>query len=1056
MIEQIIEYCAKNRFLVLICTGLIIAWALWTLYKTPIDALPDISDTQVIIFTEWMGRSPTLVEDQITYPLITTFLNAPAVKVVRGITMFGMSFVFVIFEDGTDLYWARSRVLEYLSKVQGKLPEGVTPQLGPDATGVGWVYQYALVDETNKHSLQELRSFQDWHLRYWLSSVPGVAEVASVGGYVKEYQVELDPVKLQAYRLSITTIKDALRMSNNEVGGRVIELAEHEYAIRGRGYITNKDMLEHVVVGTDEKGTPILIKDIGHVQIGGNMRRGCVELNGEGEVAGGIVVMRYGENAFAVIDRVKRKLQEMQSSFPPGVKPIITYDRSNLIKNSLQTLFNATIEEVIAVSLIIFLFLFHIGSALIAILAFILSCLFAFIPMYYLGLTSNIMSLAGIIIAMGDVVDNTLVMIENAHHKLELKTDISSPLEKVLDAAKELGPDVFSSSLISVIAFLPVFTLQAQEGKLFSPLAFTKVFTVFFGALLGITLVPALMVLLIRGNIRPSKKNPINIFCITLYRPLLHFCVRFRYWVVFIVTLLMILTIPIFLNLGSEFMPPLDEEDIFFMPITVSGISIEAAKELLQKQNKILKSFPEVALVFGKAGRAETSTDPAPLSMMETIITLHPKSKWRPGMTKKRLLEEIDKALQFPGVQNALTMPIKARIDMLTTGIRTPVGIKIFGKDFQTIQSIGEQIEQLLRKMPMTRSVYATRELDGFYIDFIPDRQTIARYGLRIMDIFDVIETAVGGLDVTTTIEERERYKINIRYPRELRDSIDQLKNILIPIQKQGYEDSKENSSRFEQIPLGLLGEIKAAMGPAMIKNEMGELSGWIFVDSTDEDIGGYVQRAKQKVSQNITLPAGYHLKWTGQYEYLERARGLMKLVIPLTLFIIFLLLFLQFASYIQTLMIMLSVPFAALGSIWMLFAYRYNMSIPVWVGMISLLGVAAELVAMMMIYLNQGYNEWSSQGRLKEKKDLENMTIEHALLRVRPLLMSILLDIVGLVPIMLSSGVGADIAQHIAAPLWGGLISATILTLLVIPPLYVIWRDYEFEREIRYGQRTS
>lgn len=1043
MVANIIEYCGKNRLLVLICVGLAIAWSCWAIRKTPIDALPDISDTQVIIFTEWMGRSPTLVEDQITYPLITTFLNAPKVKVVRGITMFGMSFVFVIFEDGTDLYWARSRVLEYLSKVQGKLPEGVTPQLGPDATGVGWIYQYALVDETGKLNLQELRSFQDWHLRYWLSSVPGVAEVASVGGYAKEYQVEIDPVKLQAYRLSIAAVKDAIRMSNNDVGGRVIEMAEHEYAVRGRGYITDKKMLEQVVVDIDDNGVPILIKDIGRVQIGGNIRRGLAELDGKGEVVGGIVVMRHGENALSVIDNVKKKMIEMQPAFPQGVKPIITYDRSDLIKHSLNTLTQATIEEIIAVSLIILLFLFHVGSAFIAIIAFILSVLLAFIPMYYLGITTNIMSLAGIIIAIGDVVDSALVMIENAHRKLEMAAGKAvKQIELVIDAAKELGPSVFTSSLVTAISFLPVFTLQAQEGKLFSPLAYTKVFAVFFGALLGITLVPALMVLFIRGKIRPSMHNPVNKICIALYRPVLTLCIKFRFWVLMIVALLTLSTIPIFLNLGSEFMPPLDEEDIFFMPVTVSGISIEAARDLLQKQDKILKNFPEVEQVFGKAGRAETPTDPAPLSMMETIIKLRPHSQWRPGMTKKRLLEEIDHALQLPGVQNALTMPIKARIDMLTTGIRTPIGVKIFGKDFQEIQNVGEQIESVLRKVSGTRSVYATREIDGFYIDFIPDRSAIARYGLRVMDVFEVIETTIGGLDVSTTVEGRERYKINVRYPRELRNSIEQLKKVLVPI-----KNSKNMGERVGHVPLELLGKIEATMGPAMIKNENGELSGWVFVDTTDEDIGGYVDRAKQAVTQQISMPSGYHLKWTGQYEFLERARGLMVWIIPLTLFIIFMLLFLQFGGVVQTLIVMLSVPFAALGAIWALSLYRYNTSIPVWVGMIALLGIAAELAAMMVMYLDEGYQEWSKDGRLKNKDDIITMTIEHGSSRVRPLFMSIILDIIGLVPIMLSTGVGSDVAQHIAAPLWGGLITLTILTLLVIPTVYVIWRGYFFER---------
>lgn len=785
MIENIIDFCARNKFFVFICTGFLLAWSIWAIKKTPVDALPDLSDTQVIIFTEWMGRSPNLVEDQITYPLATTFLNAPKVKTVRGFTMFGMSFLYVIFEDGTDIYWARSRVLEYLSKLQGKLPEGVTPQLGPDATGVGWVYQYALVDETKKHNLQELRAFQDWYLRYWLSSVPGVAEVASVGGYEKEYQVEIDPVKLQAYHLSLSTIKESIRMSNGDVGGRVIEMAEHEYAVRGRGYITDKNMLEQVVVGTDGKGTPILIKDIGRVQIGGNIRRGLAELNGEGEAVGGIVVMRYGENALSVINRVKEKLHEMQPAFPEGVKVVPVYDRSELIKDSIKTISDAVFEEILLVMLFILLFLFHFRSSLVSIITLPIAVGMSFIPMYYMGITSNIMSLAGIIIGIGDVVDAGVTLTENAHKKLEADQGKRPRAEVVIEAAKELGPDIFSGLLVTVIAFLPIFVLQAQEGRLFSPLAYTKTFSVLFGAILGITLVPALMVIFIRGKIRPEMQNPVNRFCIAVYKPVLSFCLRNRYYLIAGCLGLTLATVPIFMNLGSEFMPPLDEEALFFMPITTPGISIEAAKKLLQTQNKILRSFPEVKSVFGKAGRAETPTDPAPLSMIETIVLFKPNSEWRPGMTKARLFKEIEQALLIEGVQNAFTMPIKSRIDMLTTGIRTPIGLKVFGKDLAKIAEIGEELEGILRKIPDTRSVYAEREMGGFFIDFIPDREAIARYGLRVMDVMDVIESSIGGLDVATTIEGRERYKINVRYPRDLRNDLEQLRRVLVPIKNQ-------------------------------------------------------------------------------------------------------------------------------------------------------------------------------------------------------------------------------------------------------------------------------
>lgn len=1056
MIASIIEFCARNRFIVLICTALILLWSAWAIRKSPIDALPDLSDTQVIIFTEWMGRSPNLIEDQITYPLITTFLGAPKVKLVRGFTMFGMSFVYVIFEDGTDIYWARSRTLEYLSKIQGMLPPGVTPQMGPDATGVGWVFEYALVDESGKYTLQELRSFQDWYLRYWLTSVPGVAEVASVGGYEKEYQVEIDPIKLQAFELSLADVKEAIVMSNVEVGGRVVELAEHEYAVRGRGYITDKGMLEKVVVGTDGKGTPILIKDIAHVQIGGNIRRGLVELDGKGEVVGGIVVMRYGENAREVINRIKSKLEEMRSSFPPGVKLITTYDRSGLIDHSMATLSEALIEEIIIVSIIILLFLFHFRSTLVAIITLPIAVMVSFIPMFYQSLTINIMSLAGIIIAIGDVVDAAVVMTENAHTKLEAANGKGDRNEIIIEAAKEIGPSIFATLLVTVIAFLPVFTLQAQEGRLFSPLAFTKTYAVAFGALLGITLVPALMVTFIRGKIRPAMKNPINRWMVALYRPLLNFCVKFRYLVVLLALIGSVLTIPVFMRLGSEFMPPLDEETIMFMPITVPGISIEAAKELLQLQDKILKSFPEVERVFGKAGRAETPTDPAPLSMIETVVILKPKPEWRQGMTKEKLEKEMGEALKIPGVQNAFTMPIKARIDMLTTGIRTPIGIKVFGTDLFKINEIGQELERILRMVPGTRSVYAERELGGFFIDFIPDREAIARYGLRLMDVFDVIETAIGGLDVTTTIEGRERYKINVRYPRDLRNDIEKLRNVLVPIPRQkglqttemGGEKQGMGGGKVAQVPLALLGKVEAVMGPPMIKDEMASLNGWVYVDIEGRDIGGYVNEAKEAVEKNLKLPQGYYLKWTGQYEFLERIQALMLWVVPLTIFLIAIILYFNFKGIAQTLIVMLSVPFAAIGAIWLMYSLSYNTSIAVWVGMIALLGIAAQTTSIMMVYLEEGYEKWKKEGKLTTVAELETMTVEHGTYRIRPLIMAVALNIFGMLPIIWSTGVGSDVAKRIAVPLWGGLLSLTFLTICVIPAIYVIWRSFHLKKE--------
>lgn len=1054
MIAAIIEFCARNRFIVVICTVLIILWSVWSIRKTPIDALPDLSDTQVIIFTEWMGRSPNLIEDQITYPLVTTFLGAPKVKLVRGFTMFGMSFVYVIFEDGTDIYWARSRTLEYLSKLQGRLPPGVTPQMGPDATGVGWVFEYALVDESGKYSLQELRSFQDWYLRYWLTAVPGVAEVASVGGYEKEYQVEIDPVKLQAFELSLVDVKQAINQSNADVGGRVIELAEHEYAVRGRGYITDKAMLEKVVVGTDGKGTPILIKDVAHVQIGGNIRRGLAELDGKGEVVGGIVVMRYGENAREVINRIKAKLEEMRSSFPPGVKLITTYDRSELIDHSMATLSEALIEEIIIVSLTIIIFLFHFRSTLVAIITLPIAVIISFIPMFYQSLTVNIMSLAGIIIAIGDVVDGAEVMTENAHAKLEAADGKGDRNEIIIEAAKEIGPSIFASLLVTVIAFLPVFTLQAQEGRLFSPLAFTKTYAVAFGAILGITLVPALMVTFIRGKIRPALKNPVNRLMIALYRPLLTFCVKFRYLIVLLAIIGSALTIPIFMRLGSEFMPPLDEETILFMPITVPGISIESAKELLQLQDKILKSFLEVERVFGKAGRAETPTDPAPLSMTETVVMLKPKSEWRSGMTKEKLEKEMNDALKILGVQNAFTMPIKARIDMLTTGIRTPIGIKVFGSDLVKINEIDQQLEGILKMVPGTRSVYAEREIGGFFIDFTPDREAIARYGLKLMDVFDVIETAIGGLDITTTIEGRERYKINVRYPRDLRNDVEKLRNVLVPIPKQKDTQTKGMGGKTEMtggnvahVPLALLGKIEATMGPPMIKDEMGSLNGWVYVDIEGRDIGGYVKEAKETVSKNLKLPQGYYLKWTGQYEFLERIQALMIWVVPLTIFLIAIILYFNFKGFAQTLIVMLSVPFAAIGAIWLMYSLSYNTSVAVWVGMIALLGIAAQTASIMMVYLEEGYEKWKNEGKMTSMAELETMTVEHGTYRIRPLIMAVALNILGMLPILWSNGVGSDVAKRIAAPLWGGLLSLTFLTICVIPAVYVIWRSFHLKK---------
>jgi len=1063
VLPRLIELCARRRGFTLAAVALLAVWGAWSLRTTPLDALPDLSDTQVIVFTEWMGRSPNLVEDQITYPIVTTFLAAPHVKVVRGFTMFGMSFVYVIFEDGTDIYWARSRVLEYLVKLQGRLPPGVAPQIGPDATGVGWVFEYALVDDTGQHDLQQLRSFQDWHLRYWLSSVPGVAEVASLGGYEKQYQVEIDPVRLQAFDLSISDIAAAIRMSNGDVGGRVVELAQHEYAVRGRGYLQDRDAIAKIVVTTDSRGTPVQLGDIARIQVGGNIRRGFAELDGKGETVGGIVVMRFGENALAVIDRVKAKLAEVQPALPAGVRVVTTYDRSELIEQSVRTLSTNLLQVMAIVCATIVVFLLHFRSSLVPAITLPIAVLLSFIPMAAMGVTTNIMSLAGIIIAIGDMVDAAVVMVEDAHRRLAEAAPSADRVRVVIDSAKELGPPIFGSLLVIAVAFLPVFTLEAQEGRLFRPLAYTKTFAMVSAALLSVTLVPGLIIWLVRGHIRTQAENPVARALRTAYRPVLRWCLVHRKGLVLSVIAGILATAIPFLRLGSEFMPPLYEGSVLFMPISVPGISIEEAKRLVQEQDRRLKEIPEVVRVFGKAGRAETPTDPAPLSMIETVITLRPREEWRPGITVESLVAEMDRAVATPGLQAAWTMPIKARVDMLTTGIRTPIGIKVFGTDLEQIARLAESLEPILRDVPGTRSVYAERELGGFYLDFVPDRDAIARYGLRTMDVLEVVETAIGGLDVDTTVEGRERYRINVRYPRELRDTPEALARVLVPIPVQrsggigvgvpksgaGMAASADTGGamsgmggRVAQVRLGQLGTISAVMGPPMIKNEAGLLTGWVYVDTDRSDLGGYVADAKRAVAAHLTLPPGYFLRWTGQYEFLERMQARMRIVVPLTIALILAILVVNFGGLPQALLVLFSVPCAAMGSIWLLWALGFNTSVAVWVGLIGLLGIAAETASIMVIYLDEGYRRWSAEGRLRTMADLIEMALESGSQRVRPLVMTVGMNIVGLVPVMLDTGIGSDVAKRIAAPLWGGLLSLTLLTLAVIPALYVMWRS--------------
>jgi len=1015
------------------------AWGLWALKNTPLDAIPDLSDVQVIIYTPWMGRNPTIIEDQVTYPIVTTMISAPRVKSVRGFSDFGYSYVYIIFEDGTDIYLARSRVLVYLNQASGRLPRGVTPTLGPDASGVGWVFQYALIDETRKYDLAQLRSLQDWYLRYQIGSVEGVAEVASVGGFVRQYQVNLDPNKLAAYRLPVKSVIDAIRMSNNDVGGRSVELSGAEYMVRGRGYIKSTKDIEQVAVGGD-RGTPILVRDIASVTLGPDMRRGIAELDGKGEVVGGIVVMRHGENALNLIERVKQKIKEISPALPPGVKIVSTYDRSDLILRSIATLKEKLIEESLIVSLVIIIFLFHVRSALVAIIALPIAIILSFIAIYYLNLTSNIMSLGGIAIAIGAMVDAAIVMVENAHKRLEQWEEAGRPgdrTEVLIDSAKEVGKPLFFSLLIITVSFLPIFTLEAQEGRLFQPLAFTKTFAMFFAAFLSITLAPVLMVLLIRGRIRPETQNPINRLLIALYAPVVRGVLRFRKTTIALAIVALIITIPAYTRLGSEFMPPLNEGMIFYMPTTLPGISVTQASRLLQMQDRILKTFPEVQWVFGKAGRAETSTDPAPFSMGETTVMLKPESQWRPGMTWEKLVEEMDKKIRIPGVANAWTMPIKNRIDMLSTGIRTPVGIKIFGPDLTKIEEIGRHLEMVLNSVPGTRSVFAERVAGGYYLDFDLKREEIARYGLKIEDIQTIIESAIGGESITTTVEGRERYPVSVRYARELRDDPEKLKRILIP------------TMNGAQVPLAQLAELRLASGPAMIRDEDAQLAGYVFVDMAGRDIGSYVEEAKSKVAEQVKLPTGYTLSWSGQYEYIQRAKERLTYVVPLTLLIIFILLYINLRSAAKCGIVLLAIPFSMIGAIWLVYLLGYNMSVAVWVGIIALAGVDAETGVIMLLYLDQAYEKWRGSGRMRNMEDLREAIAEGAVKRIRPKMMTVMAILFGLLPIMWSHGAGADVMKRIAAPMIGGVVSSFLLELMVYPAIYEVWRGWQLRRAV-------
>jgi Cu(I)/Ag(I) efflux system membrane protein CusA/SilA len=1041
MVERIIDFSARNRFIVFLLVFGLAAGGLWALKNTPVDAIPDLSDTQVIIYTTWMGRSPDLVEDQITYPIVTTLLSAPRVTVVRGFSDFGFSYVYVLFKDGTDIYWARSRVLEYLSQLTGRLPTGVAPQLGPDATAVGWVFQYALVDESGQQDLASLRSFQDWYLRYWLRSVDGVAEVASVGGFVRQYQVNLDPTKVLAYKLALPEIIEKIRMSNSDVGGRVVEFSGIEYMIRGRGYIKSVADIEQIAIGTNQNGTPILLRDVSSVRLGPDMRRGLVELDGQGEVVGGIVIMRFGENAPQVIDRVKAKLEEIEPSLPQGVKVVTVYDRSDLIRESIATANENLIEELTVVSLLIVGFLLHMRSALIPILTLPLAVVLSFIPMYFMGIGMNIMSIGGIIVAIGDMVDAAIIMVDNAHKRLEeweRNGRVGDRTQVLIDSAKEVGPAIFASLLVIAVAFMPVFTLEAQEGRLFKPLAFTKNLAIAMSAVLAITLIPALLSPLIRGRIIPEQRHPVSLLLQRLYAPVLRVALRYRLVVVLLAAGLTVTIIPAFQRMGSEFMPPLYEGTILYMPTTFPGLSITEASMLLQQMDRKLKAFPEVARVFGKAGRAETSTDPAPFSMMEVVVELKAKEQWRPGLTYEGLIEEMDKNLQFPGVTNAWTMPIKARIDMLTTGVRTPVGIKIFGPDLKQIEGIGQHIEMAAKDVPGTRSVYAERVSGGYFLDFDMKRDEIARYGLTVMDVGQIIESAIGGENIDTTIEGRERYPINVRYMRELRDDPEKLERVLV------------TTPAGAQVPLAQLATLRFLPGPPMIRDEDGMLSGYVYVDMAGRDVGGYVDDLKQAVREKVTLPPGYTITWSGQYEFMQRVRERLTIFIPLTLIIIFVLFYFTFRSVAETLMVMLGVPLSLVGGVWYMVLLGYNLSIAVWVGIIALAGVAAETSAVMLAYLDEACKQRKEAGQLKTLQDLLETVHTGAVERIRPMSMAGLANILGLLPVMWATGTGADVMKRLAAPMVGGVFSAMLLTLLVIPSLYVIWR---WQTEVKHRQ---
>ncbi|HEY7585645.1 MAG TPA: CusA/CzcA family heavy metal efflux RND transporter [Candidatus Deferrimicrobiaceae bacterium] len=1083
-IQRVIGFCAANRYLTLLAVAAACVLAVYTLKEIRLDALPDLSDTQVIVYSKW-DRSPDIIEDQVTYPIVTALLGAPNVKAIRGFSDFGFSYVYVIFQDGTDIYWARSRVLEYLSKIQARLPKGVQTELGPDATGVGWVFQYALVDRSGTHSLDQLRSYQDWTLRYAIQSVPGVAEVASIGGFQKQYQVTVDPNRLSAYGIPLNMVTEAIRMSNNEVGGRLIEFAGAEFMVRGRGYAKKPEDIEKVVVKTGPGGVPVLLKDVARVSLGPEIRRGISDLDGIGDHVGGIVVMRHGENALNVIERVKGKMKELAPSLPKGVEFVTTYDRSDLIHRAIGTLKHELVVEMLIVSLVILIFLWHVPSALVAIITIPASVLLSFIPLYYMGVTVNIMSLAGIAISIGVLVDGAIIEVENAYNKIHQwqAEGRQGDFHQVrLAALKEVGPSVFFSLLVIAVAFLPVFALVDQEGRLFKPLAYSKNLAMALAAILAVTLNPATRMMFARidpftfrpkflarlatrafvGTYHAEEKHPISLAILKVYEPACRFVLRRPKAVIAVAVGLFALSIPIYLKLGSEFMPPLNEGTILYMPTTLPGLSVAQAQDLMERQDRVLKRFPEVERVFGKAGRADTSTDPAPFSMMETTVVLKPESRWSgkdrwysswaPDLLKPlfrpiwpdriswdELVARMDGAVRFPGVTNAWTMPIKARIDMLTTGVRTPVGIKIYGSDLGEIQRIGEHLEHVIRPIRGTRSVFAERVTGGYFMDFEPKRDQLARYGLTIERVQDAIMTAIGGENITTTVEGRERYPVNVRYPRELREDVDRLSRVLVPVP----------TPMGAQVPLAQLADIKLVQGPSMLRDENGFLAGYVYVDIAGRDVGGYVEEAKAAVEKNVPLKTGYVLQWSGQYENMLRVRERLKFVVPLTLALIFVLLYMNTRSAFKASVVMLAVPFSAIGAIWLFYVLDYNVSIAAWVGMIALLGLDAETGVFMLLFLDLSHDDAKRKGLLRNLAELDEAIIHGAVKRVRPKFMVVAAAFMGLLPIMWSTSAGADVMKRIAAPMLGGLVTSFILELLVYPAVYKLWKARELKLNI-------